>query len=258
MKIGIAGYTGRVGQLLIAELQSGAWQSQGLELAGGLARTIPAASATPSFFVTDNPQELFARSEAVIDFTLPESTLINAEIAAKTQKALIIGTTGLSQTQEDALAKAAATAPIVYAANMSLGVNLLMALVEKAARALAPDEWDIEIFEAHHNKKIDSPSGTALALAKSAAKGRQTTLPEHIKADRSGQRQTGDIGFGVVRGGDVVGEHSVYFYGMGERLELTHRATNRALFARGALKAALWAKGKPAGLYSMHDVLGLS
>ncbi|MFP4313553.1 MAG: 4-hydroxy-tetrahydrodipicolinate reductase [Alphaproteobacteria bacterium] len=253
MKIGIAGYTGRVGQLLVKELTNGHFQ--GTELAGGLSRSEP--TENPGFFITTEARALFETSDAVIDFTLPDSTMNNAAVAAQTKTPLIIGTTGLSKDQEEKLAEHAKDTAIIYAANMSLGVNLLMALIEKAARALDP-EWDIEIFESHHKYKIDSPSGTALALGQSAAKGRGTQLPDTINCDRNGARQKGDIGFAVVRGGDVVGEHSVFFFGEGERIELTHRATDRALYAKGAIKAALWSEGKPPGLYSMHDVLGLS
>lgn len=250
MKIGIAGYTGRVGQLLIKELTSGHWPE--LTLSGGLSRK----KTNIDFFTTTDPNALFEKSDAVIDFTLPESTLKNAKTASENGKALIIGTTGLSADDEDKLALYAQKAPIIYAANMSMGVNLLIALVEKAARALDPS-WDIEIFESHHKHKIDSPSGTALALGKSAAKGRNIQLPQTINTDRSGERQRGEIGFSVARGGDVVGEHTAFFFAEGERIELTHRATNRALFARGAIKAAIWSKGKQPGLYSMQDVLGL-
>ena len=254
MKIGITGYTGRVGQLLVQELQSGKWKS--LELAGGTSRK--GHDNISGMFTTTEADALFEKSDAVIDFTLPQGTLHHAELAAKHKKILIIGTTGLSADQEQSIAEAAKSTPIVYAANMSLGVNLLRALVEKAARSLGPDDWDIEIFETHHNNKIDAPSGTALALGRSAATGRNTELPSPVQSDRNGKRKSGEIGFSVARGGDVVGEHTVFFFGDGERLELTHRATNRALFARGALKAAQWAKGKPAGLYSMRDVLGLN
>lgn len=252
MKIGITGYTGRVGRLLIQELQSGAWTN--FELSGGTSRTLDDAAG---FYTTDNAGDLFSRSDALIDFTLPEATMQHAELAAQHKKILIVGTTGLSAAQEAELEKAAKSTVIVYAANMSLGVNLLAALVEQAARALSPDGWDIEVFESHHHNKIDAPSGTALLLGKAAAKGRNIELPSPVPFDRNGKRETGEIGFSVARGGDVVGEHTVFLFGQGERLELTHRATNRALFARGALKAAQWAKGKPAGLYSMRDVLGL-
>ena len=256
MRVGIAGYTGRVGQLLINELQSGSWE--GLELAGG---TAPDAGLLPvDYFTTDNPEDLFARADIVIDFTRPEATVKHVEIAAETGTKMIIGTTGLADEDEAKLKKASEKTAIMYAANMSLGVNMLLALVEKTARALGPEDWDIEIFESHHKHKVDAPSGTALAIGKAAATGRDV---DHDKAavrardGITGEREQGSIGYSVARGGDVVGEHTAYFYGEGERIELTHIATNRALFARGALKAAQWLKDKDSGLFSMRDVLGV-
>ena len=252
MKIGIAGYKGRVGQLILNELQSEQWQ--GMSVAGGSARTIP--QTNPGFLVTQDPKALFEVSDCVIDFTLPESTLENAKTAASFQKPLVIGTTGLTPDQEEDLKTHAAQTPIVYAHNMSVGVTVLMALVEDAARKL-DDSFDIDIFEAHHTQKLDAPSGTAISLGRAAAKGRNITLEEPINPDRSGKRESGSIGFSVARGGDIIGEHTVFFAGQGERLELTHRSANRALYAKGALKAALWLKGKAPGLYSMRDVLGI-
>ena len=254
MRIGIAGYTGRVGQLLIAELQSGSWN--GLELAGGCA---PDASDV-EYFTTKTPEELFEKSDAVIDFTRPEATLAHAKIAADTNTKMIIGTTGLTNEDEAILQNASEQTAIIYAANMSVGVNLILALVEKAAKALEPDNWDIEIFESHHKHKVDAPSGTALAIGKAAAKGRDVdheSVTVRARDGITGERETGTIGYSVARGGDVVGEHTAYFYSEGERIELSHIATNRALFARGAMKAAQWIEDKPAGLYSMHDVLGI-
>jgi len=239
---------------LIAELQSGAWS--GLKLAGGCA---PDASAA-DYFTSKDPSELFERSDIVIDFTRPEATLAHAKIAAQKNTKMIIGTTGLTNEEEAELAKAANDTAIVYAANMSVGVNMLLALVERAAKALGPDDWDIEIFESHHKHKVDAPSGTALAIGKSAAKGRNVDHDEAAIRARdgiTGERETGTIGYSVARGGDVVGEHTAYFYSEGERIELTHIATNRALFARGAMRAAKWLGDKPNGLYSMNDVLGL-
>lgn len=248
MKIGIAGHTGRVGQLLVRELQSGEWQ--GLELSGGYSRH---NKATGEFPVYSELDRLFTSADCVIDFTTPEGAAASAAEAVRQKKPLIVGTTGLSPAQENILRESAQTIPLVYAANMSVGVNLLLALVEQAAAKLGPD-WDIEIFESHHKNKIDAPSGTALALGKAARTGRGAG---DFVTDRNGKRRGGDIGYAVSRGGDVVGEHTVTFYGMGERLELGHRASDRSLFARGALKAAQWLDGKPAGLYGMRDVLGL-
>ena len=171
----------------------------------------------------------------------------------------VIGTTGLAPHEEDAVLAASRHAVIIKSGNMSLGVNLLAALAKKAAEALGPD-YDVEIVEMHHRLKVDAPSGTALMLGKAAAEGRRIGLEDHSVRVRDGQvgvRKRGDIGFATLRGGDVIGDHSVIFAGPGERLELTHRAGDRQLFARGAVKAALWGKGKPPGLYSMQDVLGL-
>lgn len=252
MNIGIAGYTGRVGQLLVKELQTGNWKD--LDLTAGSSRSIhPEHVASEPFLVVGTAQQLCESSDCVIDFTTPEGTKSLLECAVKTQTSLVIGTTGLDASTESLLKDASGTIPIVYAANTSVGVNLLIALVEHAAARLAP-HWDIEIFESHHKNKIDAPSGTALALGKAAQKGRGGG---NFVTDRNGKRIEGDIGYAVSRGGDVVGEHMVTFYSMGERLELGHRATDRSLFARGALQAASWLKGKPAGLYTMRDVLDL-
>lgn len=252
MNIGIAGYRGRVGQLLVKELQSGAWA--GLDLSAGSTRSLHAEHyPSENFSVVGTANDLMTAADCVIDFTTPESTLENIAAAVKTQTALVIGTTGLDAIAEKLLHDAAKKIPIVYAANMSVGVNLLLALVEQAASRLGP-AWDIEIFESHHKNKVDAPSGTALALGKAAKSGRGHG---DFKTDRTGKRVEGDIGYAVSRGGDVVGEHTVTFYGMGERIELAHRASDRTLFAKGALTAAQWLDKKPAGLYTMRDVLGL-
>ena len=209
--------------------------------------------------VTTDPLELFIRSEGVIDFTTPAATAEHAGLAAQARIVHVIGTTGLSLHEEDAVLAASRHAVIVKSGNMSLGVNLLAALAKKAAEALGPD-YDVEIVEMHHRLKVDAPSGTALMLGKATAEGRRIGLEDHSVRVRDGQvgvRKRGDIGFATLRGGDVIGDHSVIFAGPGERLELTHRAGDRQLFARGAVKAALWGKGKPPGLYSMQDVLGL-
>lgn len=255
IKIGIAGCTGRVGSLLVKELLSGHWE--GLELAGG---TVKAGYPHPSdFFVTEKPDELFEVADLVIDFTAPEATAQHIWLAAKHHKPLIVATTGLSDQQEKELADAAREAPILYSANTSIGVNLLCALVEQAAARLGA-EWDIEIVETHHKHKVDAPSGTALALGKAAAEGRGVALADeavYARHGHTGARKDGTIGFAVMRGGDVAGEHSVNFFGESERIELTHRATDRAIFARGALRAARWLADQDYGLYSMRDMLAL-
>jgi len=197
--------------------------------------------------------------DGLIEFTIPAATLAFAELTAAAGLVHVIGTTGHSAEEEALIAKAAKRATIVKSGNMSLGVNLLAALVKRVAATLN-DDYDIEIFEMHHNKKIDAPSGTALLLGRAAAEGRGIDLAKHSARGRDGMtgaRKPGDIGFASLRGGTVVGEHSVIFAGPAERVELTHRAEDRLIFARGALHAALWARGKKPGLYSMADVLGL-
>jgi 4-hydroxy-tetrahydrodipicolinate reductase len=250
MKIGIAGCKGRMGTLLVQEILSG--QHKQAKLAGGTALPHEMKKGKPAY-ILDSAEELFKKSDVVIDFTVPAATRKHIDLAVKHKKTLILGTTGLSDSDDKKILDASKKTRIIKAANFSLGVNLLSALVERSATALNA-EWDIEIFESHHKNKIDAPSGTALALGRSAQKGRKGGK---FVTDREGKRKSGDIGFSVARGGDVVGEHTVFFYGEGERIELTHVATNRALFARGAIRAALWSAGKKPGLYSMKDVLGL-
>jgi 4-hydroxy-tetrahydrodipicolinate reductase len=210
--------------------------------------------------------ELVSRNDAisvadvVIDFTGAgaSSDLVAHCATLASPPALVIGSTGFSPQQEAAIvaAQAAGNLVIVKAGNFSLGVNMLMGLVRQAAAALPARDWDIEVFEAHHRRKIDAPSGTALMLGRAAAQGRDTVLPDEIVADRNGTRVAGDIGFSVMRGGGIIGEHSVVFAGEEELLTLAHSATDRGLFARGALAAALWTHGKAPGLYDMQDVLG--
>jgi 4-hydroxy-tetrahydrodipicolinate reductase len=209
--------------------------------------------------ITLNPLELFVRSEGVLDFTSPEATAEHVSLAAQARIVHVIGTTGLSHEQEERVQAAARHAVIVKSGNMSLGVNLLAAMVRKAAAMLDAD-FDIEVLEMHHRMKVDAPSGTALLFGKAAADGRGIALEEHSVRSRDGHtgvRKRGDIGFATLRGGDIVGDHTVIFAGPSERIEFTHRASNRQLFARGAVKAALWGQGKPPGVYSMDDVLGL-
>ena len=256
MKVGIVGCQGRVGSLLVQEVLSGAHEE--LELAGGT--VLPEDMGQDhGFFVTDDPAALFEQSDVVIDFTSPAAVRAHAALAAEYKTAYVVGTTGLAAEDEQVLADAAKGTVVVYAANMSVGVNVLLALVEQAAARLA-DDWDIEIFESHHKHKVDAPSGTALAMGKSAAAGRGVNLDDvadYVRHGQTGAREKGHIGFSVARGGDVVGEHTAYFYAEGERIELTHVATNRALFARGALRAAQWTSEQKPGLYSMRDVLNL-
>ncbi|RDD63579.1 4-hydroxy-tetrahydrodipicolinate reductase [Ferruginivarius sediminum] len=265
MRIGIAGCKGRMGKMLVQAVV----ENPDCELAGGTVRegdpaagedigTLFALGETGAKVLTD-PVELFAASDAVIDFTKPELAARHADLAAQSKVALIMGTTGLGEAEQEALNRAARHTQVVQAPNMSLGVNLLLDLVEQVARALDPG-FDIEIAEMHHRHKVDAPSGTALALGKAAAAGRGVDLDEVADRGRDGHtgaRREGDIGFAVLRGGDVAGEHTVVFAGAGERIELTHKAGSRAIFAQGAVKAAVWANRQDPGLYSMKDVLGL-
>ncbi len=264
-RIGIVGCAGRMGRLLLKV----AGATEGCVIVGGTeAPDSPAVGqdlgaqaglGELGIAVGADPVALFAQSDAVIDFTAPAISVRHAELAAQAEAVLVLGTTGLDTEQDAAIARAAQHAAIVQAANMSLGVNVLLELVERAARMLDPD-YDLEIVEMHHRYKVDAPSGTALALGKAAAAGRAVDLDgvaQKVRDGVTGPRRRGDIGFATLRGGDVAGEHSVVLAGDGERIELTHRATNREVFAHGAVKAALWARGKPPGLYAMRDVLGL-
>jgi 4-hydroxy-tetrahydrodipicolinate reductase len=209
--------------------------------------------------IGDDPLPLFAHVDGVLDFTSPASTVEFATLSAQARIVHVIGTTGLQPPDEAKIAAAARHATIVKAGNMSQGVNLLAVLTAQVARALGP-EFDVEILELHHRHKRDAPSGTSLMLGRAAAGAREVSLEERGVRTRDGDvgpRREGDIGFAALRGGDVVGEHRVIFAGPGERIELAHIATDRGIFARGAVKAALWARGRGPGLFSMQDVLGL-
>lgn len=261
----IAGASGRMGQMLIHTIV----QSDKVKLAGALERAghdwvgqdvgVAMGGAALGVVVTDDPLEPMAKAQAVIDFTAPEATLALSKIAAQARAAHIIGTTGMTHDQIAQLEPASRHCAIVRAGNMSLGVNLLVQLTKQVAAALDED-FDIEVIEAHHHHKVDAPSGTALMLGEAAAEGRGVDLNTVRDAARdgiTGARKRGDIGFSAIRGGDIVGEHDVLFAGQGERIVLRHMATDRALFAKGALKATLWALDKRPGEYDMLDVLGL-
>ncbi|WP_170457298.1 4-hydroxy-tetrahydrodipicolinate reductase [Ruegeria arenilitoris] len=261
----VTGASGRMGQMLIKTITD----SEQARLVGAVERTGhdwigqdvgTAMGGQPlGVTVTDDPLEAFAQAQAVIDFTAPEATLEFAALAAQARCVHVIGTTGMSDEQIAALEPAARHAVIVRAGNMSLGVNLLVQLTKKVAAALDED-FDIEVIEAHHHHKVDAPSGTALMLGEAAAEGRGINLADVADRGRNGitgARQRGHIGFHAIRGGDIVGEHDVLFAAPGERIVLRHVATDRAIFARGALKAALWGQGKAPGQYDMVDVLGL-
>ncbi|MBK1665494.1 4-hydroxy-tetrahydrodipicolinate reductase [Rhodospirillum rubrum] len=265
MKIGIVGCAGRMGRMLLKEVSA----SPEATLVGGIERPGSPATGTDlglliggetlGIGVGDDAAELFAASDTVIDFTTPAATVTHAALAARHGSALIVGTTGMGPDHVAALERAAQKVPVVFAPNMSVGVTLLMALTERVA-GLLKDDYDIEILEMHHRFKVDAPSGTALGLGKAAAAGRGVDLDEmatRVRDGLTGPREPGSIGFATLRGGDVVGDHTVIFAAEGERIELTHRASNRAVFAKGALRAALWTRDRAPGLYSMHDVLGL-
>ena len=265
-KIGILGCAGRMGRMLVAA----AHQRDGCRLVGGtepagspfLGKDIGelAALGAIGIVATEDAVALFEASDVVIDFTAPAASVAHADLAAESGTALLIGTTGLTGDQIALIEAAGSKAPVLIAANMSLGVNLLLQLVEQVAAALDED-YDIEVLEMHHRHKVDSPSGTALALGKAAAAGRGVDLDavaDKVRDGIVGARKRGDIGFATLRGGDVPGEHSVIFAADGERVILSHKASNREVFSRGAITAAQWLNGRPAGVYSMKDVLGLS
>ena len=265
MKLVVTGAGGRMGRMLVAAVQAtpGVVLSAALERPGsphlGEDAGVLAGLGPVGVPVTDDALEAFVDAEGVLDFTSPAATVHFAALAAQARMAHVIGTTGLAEADLARLTAASRHAPLVRSGNMSLGVNLLAALVRRAARALGTD-WDVEIVETHHRMKVDAPSGTALMLGEAAAAGRNVDLGEAAVRGRdgvTGARAPGTIGFASLRGGTVVGDHSVVFAGDGERIELAHRAEDRSLFARGAVKAALWARGRRPGLYSMADVLDL-
>ncbi|OYX44731.1 MAG: 4-hydroxy-tetrahydrodipicolinate reductase [Rhodobacterales bacterium 32-67-9] len=261
----VTGVSGRMGQMLVRLIAA----SDRARLVGAVERTghdwigrdlgVAMGGAANGITVTDDPLEAFAKAQAVIDFTTPAATVEFAALAAQARAVHVIGTTGLEADHLAKIRAAARHAVIIRAGNMSLGVNLLTQLTRKVAAALDAD-WDIEIVEAHHRMKVDAPSGTALMLGEAAAQGRGVNLPDFRDRARegiTGARETGHIGFAAIRGGDVVGEHDVIFAADGERIVLRHIATDRAIFARGALRAALWGQDRKPGEYDMLDVLGL-
>ncbi|TIL88619.1 MAG: 4-hydroxy-tetrahydrodipicolinate reductase [Mesorhizobium sp.] len=263
----VVGAAGRMGQALIRAIHTipGARVAGAIERAGsphiGKDAGELAGIGTIGVVIGDDPLPAFARADGVLDFTSPAATVEFAGYAAQARIAHVIGTTGCSADDNAKIAAAARHATIVKSGNMSLGVNLLAVLVEQAARALDADDFDIEILEMHHRHKVDAPSGTALLLGEAAAAGRGIDLDGNSVRSRDGHtgvRRTGSIGFATLRGGSVVGDHSVVLAGTGERITLAHHAEDRAIFARGAVKAALWARGRKPGLYSMRDVLGLA
>lgn len=265
IRIAVTGAAGRMGRALVRVISA----TSGCTLAGGteppgsphIGDDLGTLAGLPALglAVTADPLELIARSDAVIDFTTPAATVEIAGLAANARIVHVIGTTGLDESDEAAIKAAARHATVIKAGNMSLGVNLLTAVTRRIAEALDAD-FDIEIVEMHHRQKVDAPSGTALMLGAAAAEGRGidlNTASVRSRDGHTGPRRRGDIGFATLRGGTVVGEHTVVFAGDGERIEITHRAEDRSIFARGAVKAALWGQGKGPGLFNMIDVLGL-
>jgi 4-hydroxy-tetrahydrodipicolinate reductase len=260
LRVVLSGVTGRMGTVLAELIRL----DYGIELVGGIGR-IPERGCDAGCPIVETPETAGAwirEADVVIDFSSPElfGRLLEGQGDALAGKALVVGTTGLGDDGERALDEAARRTAVLPAANFSIGVNLLLALAEEAAAALG-DGYDAEVVEAHHRRKADAPSGTALALGEALARGRGVSLAD-VRADGrsgiSGERPRGEIGFHSVRGGDIVGEHRVMLIGEREQVELGHVARDRALFAEGALRAARWLAGKPAGRYTMRDVLGLS
>jgi 4-hydroxy-tetrahydrodipicolinate reductase len=265
MKIAVVGAAGRMGQMLIRQIArtegcslAGASETASSKAIGRDAGEIAGVEANGVKITADSAAAIGA-ANVVIDFTVPAATVAHTKIAADKGVSVVIGTTGLDPEQTAAIHECAKRVPILWAANMSMGINVLMALVEKTASLLDPS-YDIEVLEMHHRHKIDAPSGTALALGRSAAAGRKVKLEEVWRKTRDGHtgaRPSGEIGFATLRGGEEVGVHTVMFAASGERLELSHRAFSRETYASGAVRSALWLKGKKPGLYGMKDVLGL-
>jgi 4-hydroxy-tetrahydrodipicolinate reductase len=265
MRLIVAGAGGRMGRALTRVISetpgavlAGALEAPGSELLGKDAGILAGAPANGVKLSADL-WSMSAEADGILDFTVPAATIANVAIAAERGLVHVIGTTGLSSSDEAVIKSVTSRAIVVQSGNMSLGVNLLAALVKRVAQAL-DESFDIEILEMHHKAKIDAPSGTALMLGEAAAAGRGVALEEHSARGRdgvTGARRAGDIGFAALRGGTVTGDHSVIFAGAMERIELTHRAEDRTMFAQGAIKAALWARHQKPGLYSMTDVLGL-
>jgi 4-hydroxy-tetrahydrodipicolinate reductase len=266
MRLIVAGAGGRMGRTLVHAIAAmdgatlaGAVDAPGSAVIGRDAGEL-AGLGKNGVLVAADVAPLLAHADGLLDFTIPAATLALAELSAKQGLVHVIGTTGLSGENDKLIAEAGKRAVIVKSGNFSMGVNLLEALVKRVAKTLGED-FDVEVLEMHHNKKIDAPSGTALMLGRAAAAGRNIDLDRHsvrVRDGHPGARKSGDIGFASLRGGTVVGEHKVIFAGPHERIELVHKAEDRMIFARGAIKAAIWAKSRKPGLYSMADVLGLS
>jgi 4-hydroxy-tetrahydrodipicolinate reductase len=256
IRIGIAGVTGRMGRLLVEEARTA-----GAEVAGGIGRPGSASRAPDGVALRPDIAALAAASDVLVDFTNAATAQSHAAAMALAGKAWVLGTSGLSAADEAAAAAAAKRIPVVYASNFSAGVNLVLALAERMGAALPADAYDAEIMEMHHRQKVDAPSGTAIGMGRAVAKGRGVALSDVMQSGRDGHtgaRKSGDIGFAALRGGQVVGEHTLIFASATEHIALSHRAFDRRAFATGAIRAALWVAGRPPGLYSMMDVLGMA
>jgi 4-hydroxy-tetrahydrodipicolinate reductase len=266
IKVAVTGAAGRMGGRIITLVS----ETEGLEVTGAVEMTGHARIGEDAGYVagcgnlgvkiTDSLEQAMTDADVLIDFTWPEVTLANARVCAELGKAMVVGTTGLNPEQRAEIARVAEKAPVVFAPNMSVGVNVCFKLLKDMARTLG-DGFDVEIVELHHNKKKDAPSGTAVRMGEIVADALNRNYPEVAKYHREGmcgERTVEEIGMQTVRGGDIVGEHTVYFIGMGERIELSHRAMSRDMFARGASRACVWLQSQPPGLYDMQDVLGLS
>ena len=263
IKLAISGASGRMGQAVIrqAENEPDMRVAVALERLGSTAIGQDAGSVVGIEPIGVEVCESIKHSafDVMVEFTTPEATIAHAEMCHEAGKALMVGTTGLSHEQQQLLKNIARNIPVVLAANTSVGVNLCVALVETASRAIG-QVTDIEVIEAHHRHKVDAPSGTALLLGEAIARTVGKSLPEDgvfCRDGHTGERKDGSIGFSTIRGGDIAGEHTVMFIGDSERIEITHRATDRKIFALGALRAAKWLATQTAGFYTMQDVLGL-
>ncbi len=267
LKIGVSGCSGKMGIAILnlinkskeCSIGGGLESSESHTLGQNLGNLIN--DNTIDLKITADRELFFSHSDIIIDFSSPESTSQNIDFAKNNKKSIVIGTTGLSKKTEEKISKASESIPIIYSANMSIGVNILFGLTRKLSSMLNEDDFDIEILEMHHKDKVDSPSGTAIAIGKSAAQGRNIDLSSHSEISREGidcKRKKGNIGFASLRGGSVTGDHTVIFSSMHERLEIRHIAEDRSLFASGALKAAIWLYDQNPGLYSMKDVLNIN
>jgi 4-hydroxy-tetrahydrodipicolinate reductase len=264
-KVAMLGVNGRMGRAIVSVLQ----ESSDLQLVGALAEAGSEFIGQDAAFgvgkvtgvkVVSDAAAAIAQADVAIDFTIPAATRIHLAACVKAGKPLVVGTTGIDATGKHEIDAAAKLIPIMFAPNMSAGVNVLYKLAQIAAQALGA-EYDVEIFEAHHKHKLDTPSGTAVRLGEAIASAQQLSfkaVADYERAHAPGPRKQGSIGFSVARGGDIVGDHIVMFAGPSERIEIVHRAHDRKVFAQGAVRAARWIVGRPAGLYSMQDVLGLN